>query len=95
MTSQSIAQFGRAARYRKSPGGSKLLFTDDGGHSAHWDLKCCRMFSVTFLKSVPRYNSVSEVYRQFLGLHGLVCALTCTVNCGTLNRQVYAFTNHA
>lgn len=23
---------------------------------------------------------VSEVYRQFLGLHGLVCAVTCTVS---------------
>ena len=42
----------------------------------------------------PRYNPVSEVYRQFLRLHGLVCALTCTVNCGTLYRQVWAFPNH-
>ncbi|KAI5085160.1 tax1-binding protein 1-like A, partial [Silurus meridionalis] len=37
--------------------------------------------------SVPRYNPVSEVYRQFLGLHGLVCALTLTGNCGTFYRQ--------
>jgi len=42
-------------------------------------------------RSVPRYNPVSEVYRQFLELHGLVCALACTVNCGTLVR---AFPNH-
>ena len=68
-----ISQFGRADNCRKL-GGSKLLsFTDDGGHCAHWDLQCCRNVSV------PRYNPVSEVHRQFLGLHGLVCALTCTV----------------
>ncbi len=54
--------------------------------SVLWDLQCPR--------SVPRYNLVSEVYRQFLGLHGLVCSLTCTVNCGTLYREVCAFQNH-
>ncbi len=48
----------------------------------------------TFPRSLPRYNSVSEVYRQLFGLHGLVCALTYTVNCGTLCRQVCAFPNH-
>ncbi len=79
----------------KSPGGSKLLpFMDDEDHCVHWDLQCCRNFSVPFPRSVPRYNPVSEVYRQFLGLHGLVCALTCTVHCGTLYRQVCAFPNH-
>ncbi|PIO27703.1 hypothetical protein AB205_0064720 [Aquarana catesbeiana] len=54
----------------------------DGGHCAHWDLQCCRNLSVPFPRSVPQYNPVSEVYRKFLGLYGLVCALTCTVNCG-------------
>ena len=39
-------------------------------------------------------NPVLDVYRQFLGLHGLVCVLTCTVNCGTLYGQVCAFPNH-
>ena len=87
-----IAQFGRVASSRKSPDGSKLLpFTDDRGHCAHWDLQCCRHFSVPFPRSVPQYNPVSEVYRQFLGLHGLVCALTCTVNCGTLYRRCVPF----
>ncbi len=62
--------------------------------TSHWDLQCCRNFSVPFLRSVPRYNPVLAVYRQFLGLHGLVCALTCTVNCGILYRQVCAFPNH-
>ncbi len=28
------------------------------------------------------------------GLHGLVCALTCIVSCGTLYRQVCAFPNY-
>ena len=35
-------------------------------------------------RAVPRHNPVSELYRQFLRPHGLVFALTCTVNCGTL-----------
>jgi hypothetical protein len=43
---------------------------------------------------VPRHNPVSALYGQFLQPHGLVSALTCTVNCGTLYRQVCAFPNH-
>jgi hypothetical protein len=35
-----------------------------------------------------------ELYGQFLWPHGLVFALTCTVNHGTLYRQVCAFPNH-
>jgi len=77
---------------RKSTGGSTLLpFTDDGGHCAHWDLQWCRNVSVPFSRSVPQYNPVWAVYRQCLGPHGLVCALTCTVNCGTLYRWVCVF----
>ncbi|XP_052351705.1 serine palmitoyltransferase 3 isoform X1 [Oncorhynchus keta] len=38
-------------------------------------------------RSVPRHNPVSEHFGQFLQLHGLVFALTCSVNCGTLYRQ--------
>ncbi len=41
-----------------------------------------------------KYNPVSAVCRHFLELHGLVCALICIVNCGTLYRQVCAFPNH-
>ena len=37
---------------------------------------------------------LSELYRQFLRPHGLIFALTCNVNCGTLYRQVCAFPNH-
>ena len=44
-------------------------------------------------RSVPRHNLVSELYGQFLPPHGLVFSLTCTVNCGTLYRQVCAFPN--
>ena len=43
---------------------------------------------------MPRQNLSSEIYAQFLGLHGMVSALTCTVNCGTSYRQVCFFINH-
>ena len=93
--SPPIAQFGRAASSRKSLGGSKLLpFKNDGGHCVLGDLQCCRNVLVPFPRSVPRHNPVSELYGQFLQPHGLVFALTCTVNCGTLYRQVCAFPNH-
>ena len=84
------AQFGRAASSRKSLGGSKLPpFKNDVGHCVLGDLHCCRKLLVPF----PR-NPLSDLYRQFLRPHGLVFALTCTVNCGTLYRQVCAFPNH-
>ena len=77
------------------PGGSKLLtFKFDGGHCVLGDLQCCRNVLVPFPRSVPRHNPVSALYGQFLRPHGLVFALTCTVNCGTLYRQVCAFPNH-
>jgi hypothetical protein len=43
---------------------------------------------------MPSKHSISEIYRQFLGLHAIVSALTCTVNCGTLYRQVCFLLNH-
>jgi hypothetical protein len=43
---------------------------------------------------VSKHNPVSGLYKQFLRPHGLVFALTCIVNCGTLYRQVCAFLNH-
>lgn len=65
----------------KSPDGFKHLpFTTEA--SALWDLQICRNVSVPFPKFVPRYNPVLEVYRQFIWLYGLICALTCTVNYG-------------
>ena len=51
-------------------------------------------FLVAFPRSVPRDFPVSELYGQFLRPHGLFFALACTVNCGTLYRQVCAFPNH-
>ena len=51
-------------------------------------------FKISFPISVLWHNPVSELYGQFLRPHGLVFALKCTVNCGTLYRQVCAFPNH-
>ena len=94
--SPPISQFGQAASSRKRLGGSKHLpFKNDGGQCVLGDLQCFRHFLVLFPRSVPRHNLVSELYRQFLQPHGLVFALTCTVNCETLYRQVYALLNHA
>ena len=49
---------------------------------------------VPFPRCVPRQNPVSELYGQLLRLQDLVLALTCTVNCETLYRQVCTFPNH-
>jgi hypothetical protein len=67
---------------------------NDGGHCVLGDLQCCRHFLVPFPRSVPQHNPVSERYGQLLWPHGLVFSLTCTVNCGTLYRQVCAFPIH-
>jgi hypothetical protein len=69
-------------------------FKNDGDHCVHRDLQCCKTVLVPFPRYVPRNNPVSELYGQFLRPHGLVFALTCSVNCGTLYRQVCAFLNH-
>jgi hypothetical protein len=53
-----------------------------------------RHFVVPFPRSGPRHNPVSELNGQVLQPRGLVFALTCTVNCGTLYRQMCAFPNH-
>ena len=94
--STPIAQFAWAASSRKSLGGSKryLYFKNDGGHCVLGDLQCCRHILVPFPRSVPRHNPVFDLYGQFLRPHGLVFALTYTVNCGTLYRQWCAFPNH-
>ena len=92
--SPPIAQFGWAASSRKSLDGSKRLPFKNGGHCVLWDLQCCINWLVHFPRSVPRHDPVSELYRQFLWPRGLVFALTCTVNWGTLYRQVCAFPNH-
>ena len=93
--SPPVAQFGQAASSRKSLGVSKLLlFKNDWCHCVLEDLQSCINVLVPIPRSVPQYNPVSELYVEFLQPHGLVFALTCTVNCGTLYRQVCAFPNH-
>jgi hypothetical protein len=49
---------------------------------------------VPFPRSVPRHTPFSELYGQFCRPYGLVFALTCTVNCGTLCRWLCALSNH-
>ena len=44
---------------------------------------------IPFPRSMPPHNSILEFYLEFLGLHGGVSALTCTVNCGALYRKVF------
>ena len=51
-------------------------------------------FLEPFPRSVHRHNPVSELYGQYLRPRGLVFALTCTVNCGIVYRQVCTFPNH-
>ena len=93
--SHPIAQFGRGASSRKILGASKRLpFMNDGGHCILGDLQCSRNVLVPLPRSVPQHNPVLELYRQFLRPDGLVFALTCTVVCRTLYRQVCAFPNH-
>ena len=93
--SPAIAQFGRAGVL------GRVLVVPNFFHFRMreatvflGDLQCCRHFLGPFPRSVPRHNPVSELYWQFLRPHGFVFALTCTVNCGTLYRQVCAFPNH-
>jgi hypothetical protein len=92
--SPPIAQLGWTASSKKSLGGSKLLPFKNDGHCVLEDLQCCRNVLVPFPRSVSWHNPVSELYEQFLRPLGLAFALTCTVNCGTLYRQVCAFPNH-
>ena len=58
-----------------------LPFTDNGGHWVIGTFNSAEMF----LYPSPDLclDTILEVYRQFLGLHGLVCTLTCIVNSGT------------
>ena len=84
VTSLTKALLPRSLRVDGSPALGRVLVVPNFFHlqmikATHWDLQCCGNFSVVFPRSVPRYNPVSEVHRQFLGLHVLVCALTCTV----------------
>jgi hypothetical protein len=35
--------------------------------------------TINIPRYVPQHNSIAEIYRKFLGLHGVASALTCTV----------------
>lgn len=83
-----LAQISWAALGRVLVVANLYYYMNNGGNCAHWDRQCCRNVSV------PQWNLVSEVYRQVLGLYGFVCALTYSVNYGTIYRQVCAFPNH-
>ena len=49
---------------------------------------------IPFPRYMPHHSTLSEIYGQFLGQHGIVSALTYTVNYGTLYRQVFVFQIH-
>ena len=93
--SLQITQFGRADSARKSLGCSKLPpFKNDGGHCVLGKLQSCRNILEPFPRPVSQHNTVSDLSGQLLRHHGLVFALTCTVNFGIIYRQVCAFPNH-
>ena len=78
----------------KSLGDSKLLpFKNDGGHPSCLGSSMLQKFFCT-PRSVSRHNPVSGLYGQLRRPHDLNFALTCTVNGGTLYRQVCDFPNH-
>ena len=70
---------------RKSLGGSKLIpFKNDGGHCS-WGIS--NAADIIWYPSPDLCLDIilsRELYGQFLRPHGLVFALTYTVNCGTL-----------
>ncbi len=97
-SSPPIAQFGRTASSRKGSGRPKRLpkrlpFKDYGGHCALRNLKCSRNFFVTLARSVPCHNSVSELLQAVPLTSWFSFALTCTVSCKVLYRQVCGFPN--
>ncbi len=89
--SPSVAQFGQEASSRKGPACFKLLLLRVTETTCFCDPSTLQKFFCTLPQICASIYAVSEVYRQFLRLHGLVCALTCTVNCGTLYKQVLTF----
>jgi hypothetical protein len=89
--SSQIAQFGQAVRSRKSLGGFKLLpFKKDCSSLCSWGTsmlqKCFGTLPQIYASTQSCLSSTDDSFRP----HGLVFALTCTVNCG----QVCAFPNH-
>ena len=84
-----VARFGQMASSRKSLGSSIFFqFPNDGAHFALANFQHSRNYFIPFPRSMPTHNYISEFYGQFLGLHVRVSALTCTINCGTLEKCV-------
>jgi hypothetical protein len=73
-----LLSLARAASSRKGLGGSKHIpFKNDGGHCVLGDFQCCKN---NVGNPSPDHNPVSELYGQFFRPHGLVFALTPSVN---------------
>uniref|UniRef100_A0A4W5N655 ArfGAP with SH3 domain, ankyrin repeat and PH domain 1 n=1 Tax=Hucho hucho TaxID=62062 RepID=A0A4W5N655_9TELE len=63
-----------------------------------WQRRKCSvkggMLTISHATVRGKHTTHTHACGQFLQPHGLRFALTCTVNCGTLYRQVCAFPNH-
>ena len=81
-------------RHRNSAPQLYFPFRNDVAHCALGNFQHSRNCFIPFPRSMPPHNSISDFYREFLGLLGGVSTLTCTVNCGTLHRKVCFFQNH-
>ena len=90
-----VAQFDWMASSRNSMGSAIFFsFPNVGAHCAIGKFQHSRHCFIPFPRFIPPHNSISEFYRQFLGVHGGVSALTCTVSSGTLYRKVCFFLNN-
>ncbi len=93
-SSPPIAQFGRTASSRKGSGRPKRLpFKDYGGHCALRNLKCSRIFFCN-LGQICALPQLCLWALQAVPLTSWFSfALTCTVSCKVLYRQVCGFPN--
>ncbi len=93
-SSPPIAQFGRTASSRKGSGRPKRLpFKDYGGHCALRNLKCSRIFFCNLgqICALPQFCLWALQAVPLTSWFSF--ALTCTVSCKVLYRQVCGFPN--
>ncbi len=93
-SSPPIAQFGRTASSRKGSGRPKRLpFKDYGGHCALRNLKCSRNFFCNLgqICALPQFCLWALQAVPLTSWFSF--ALTCTVSCKVLYRQVCGFPN--
>ena len=64
------AQFGQVASSRKSLGGFKLLFKNNGGHCVLGDLQCCRIVWVP----LPRSEILRALEQILIKDFSLLCS---------------------